>query len=192
MFTATGGGPAGATETLALYVYTEAFQFFRIGTAAAAGVLMVAAALLAAGLSTSLRRAAAVKARRQRLRLAAAACLTAVLLFPIYWMVMTAVMPTADILSRNPPLLPDFARASFAAFAAVLQRRPFLQWTANSLIVGGASAAISLAAAALAGYGLSRWRFRRCARRAGRCCSASSRRRRWSSSRCSSCSTRSA
>ncbi len=53
VFTATGGGPAGTTQTLALYVYTEAFQFFRIGTAAAAGVLMVTVALLAAGFSTS-------------------------------------------------------------------------------------------------------------------------------------------
>jgi len=53
VFTATGGGPAGATETLALYVYAEAFQFFRIGTASAAGVMLVAAALLASGLTTA-------------------------------------------------------------------------------------------------------------------------------------------
>ena len=49
VYAATGGGPAGATETLALYVYQEAFEFYRIGTAAAAGVLMVVAAMVAAG-----------------------------------------------------------------------------------------------------------------------------------------------
>ena len=60
VFAATGGGPARATETLALYVYNEAFGFFRIGTAAAVGVLMVAAALLGSGASLAV-------AGRQRL-----------------------------------------------------------------------------------------------------------------------------
>ncbi len=31
-------------------------------------------------------------------------------LFPFYWMVMTAVMPTDAILSRTPALLPDLTR----------------------------------------------------------------------------------
>ena len=51
VYAATGGGPARATETLALYVYDEAFQFFRIGTAAAVGVMMVVVALLCSGVS---------------------------------------------------------------------------------------------------------------------------------------------
>lgn len=42
VFAATGGGPAGATETLALRVYLEAFQFFRLGSASAMGLLMMA------------------------------------------------------------------------------------------------------------------------------------------------------
>jgi multiple sugar transport system permease protein len=40
-FATTGGGPAGATETLSLYVYKEAFHFFRMGTATAVGALMI-------------------------------------------------------------------------------------------------------------------------------------------------------
>ncbi|MBM3525117.1 MAG: sugar ABC transporter permease, partial [Alphaproteobacteria bacterium] len=40
IFAATGGGPAGATETLALRVYLEAFQFFRLGSASALGMMM--------------------------------------------------------------------------------------------------------------------------------------------------------
>jgi multiple sugar transport system permease protein len=51
VFAATGGGPDRATETLALFVYNEAFLFFRIGTAAAVGVLMITAALIASGVS---------------------------------------------------------------------------------------------------------------------------------------------
>lgn len=42
VFAATGGGPAGATETLALRVYLEAFQFFRLGSASALGLMMMA------------------------------------------------------------------------------------------------------------------------------------------------------
>jgi multiple sugar transport system permease protein len=41
IFAATGGGPAGATETLALTVYLEAFANFRLGSASALGLLMM-------------------------------------------------------------------------------------------------------------------------------------------------------
>ncbi len=51
IYAATGGGPAGATQTLALYVYNEAFQYFRMGTAAAVGMLMIGAALVGSGVS---------------------------------------------------------------------------------------------------------------------------------------------
>lgn len=46
IFAATGGGPAGATETLGILLYREAFSSFRFGTAAALGVLMVTTAAL--------------------------------------------------------------------------------------------------------------------------------------------------
>jgi multiple sugar transport system permease protein len=42
IYAATGGGPAGATETLALRVYLEAFEFFRLGSASALGLMMMA------------------------------------------------------------------------------------------------------------------------------------------------------
>ena len=41
------GGPSRVTETLSLFVYNEGFQYFRMGSAASAGLLMVLAALLA-------------------------------------------------------------------------------------------------------------------------------------------------
>lgn len=50
----TGGGPSDATQTLAIRIYNDAFQFFEMGTAAALGVITMAiagAALLAAGRS---------------------------------------------------------------------------------------------------------------------------------------------
>lgn len=46
IYASTGGGPAGATETLGILVYREAFASFRFGTAAAIGVLMLATAAI--------------------------------------------------------------------------------------------------------------------------------------------------
>ena len=45
VFASTGGGPAGATETLGILVYREAFGSFRFGTAAALGVVMLVTAI---------------------------------------------------------------------------------------------------------------------------------------------------
>ena len=51
IYASTRGGPAGATETLGILVYREAFESFRFGTAAAIGVLMLAIAGLFVALS---------------------------------------------------------------------------------------------------------------------------------------------
>jgi multiple sugar transport system permease protein len=89
----------------------------------------------------------------------ALALTAAVTMIPIYWMIMTATMPTSMILSRNPPLLPDIANATLEAFATVIERKPFLVWTVNSLIVAIGASLVSLLVAVLAGYSLSRWSF---------------------------------
>jgi multiple sugar transport system permease protein len=47
IYASTQGGPARATETLAVMTYNEAFQYFRMGVASAIGTIMVTAALLA-------------------------------------------------------------------------------------------------------------------------------------------------
>ncbi len=51
IYASTRGGPAGATETLGILVYKEAFESFRFGTAAAIGVLMLGTAAIFAALS---------------------------------------------------------------------------------------------------------------------------------------------
>lgn len=56
VFATTGGGPVRATETLAIYVYHEAFNYFRMGTAAAVGTVMIAVALGVALASVGLAR----------------------------------------------------------------------------------------------------------------------------------------
>jgi multiple sugar transport system permease protein len=75
-------------------------------------------------------------------------------------MLMTATMPPSTILSRNPELLPNFSGFSLDAFHTVFARLPFLTWMINTLLVSTVSSVVSLVAATLAGYSLSRWNFR--------------------------------
>ena len=88
------------------------------------------------------------------------AAITAVLLFPLYWMALTAILPTSQILSRTPTFVPAVADISVNAFVVALTRRPFATWLANSAIVTLGATTLSLVIAALAGYSLSRFRTR--------------------------------
>ena len=100
-----------------------------------------------------------MRAGRPRLAwtaLAAGVCV--VLLFPLYWMILTAVLPTSATLSREPTLLPRWSALDWSAFAAAFARKPLGTWLLNSLLVSLGATLISLVIAALAGYSLSRFR----------------------------------
>jgi multiple sugar transport system permease protein len=88
------------------------------------------------------------------------ALLTAILLFPLYWMLVTALVPTAQVLSREPTLIPALSDMSLRAFVVAFTRRPLATWLGNSLLVTLGTTTISLVIAALAGYSLSRFRTR--------------------------------
>ena len=90
----------------------------------------------------------------------AVCALCTVLLFPFYWMFVTAVLPTSQVLAREPMLVPALADMSFRAFATAFERKPLATWLGNSLLVTIGATAISLVIAALAGYSLSRFRTR--------------------------------
>ncbi len=91
---------------------------------------------------------------------AVAAAITVVMLFPVYWMLLTALAPSASVLSRDPALLPAMADVSGAALVAVFATKPLAAWMANSLMVTVGATLLSLVIAALAGYSLSRFRTR--------------------------------
>ena len=88
--------------------------------------------------------------------LAAFACVIA--LFPLYWIVMTSILPTSIMLSRSPPLLPVLDAVSFDAYVAVFTRKPLLTWIGNSVLVTLGTMALTLVVSAMAGYSLSRYR----------------------------------
>jgi multiple sugar transport system permease protein len=88
------------------------------------------------------------------------ALLCLVFLFPFYWMLVTAVLPTSQVLAREPTLVPSLADISFRAFAVAFERKPLATWLTNSLLVTLGATTISLVISALAGYSLSRFRTR--------------------------------
>jgi multiple sugar transport system permease protein len=100
-----------------------------------------------------------MRAQRPRPALTLIAALVAVaLLFPLYWMVLTAVLPTSETLSREPALWPAWSKLDWSAFTAAFERKPLATWLLNSLVVTVGATLISLVIAALAGYSLSRFR----------------------------------
>jgi multiple sugar transport system permease protein len=98
--------------------------------------------------------------RRPLLWTVGVSLLCAVLLFPFYWMLVTAVLPTSQVLAREPTLVPALSDIGLRAFVIAFERKPLATWLANSLIVTVGATSISLVIASLAGYSLSRFRTR--------------------------------
>lgn len=85
---------------------------------------------------------------------------TLVLLFPLYWMFLTSVLPSSVMLSQQPPLIPPLSEVSLGAYVDAFTRKPIFLWFFNSLFVTLGSALFSMVASTLAGYSLSRFRTR--------------------------------
>ena len=94
--------------------------------------------------------------RTRRLRTAVGVALTAVMLFPVYWMINVSLTPTRDMRHDPPFLVP--VHATLDGYRTVLEQQlPYL-WT--SLVVGLATVALTLLVSAPAGYSLAKLRAR--------------------------------
>jgi multiple sugar transport system permease protein len=94
--------------------------------------------------------------RRMRWFAAASAVAVAVaLLFPIAWMLSTAIKPHSEVFAYPPVWLPD--RFTLEAFASSL-RGDMLRFLLNSLLVAVCTAVLSTVTGALAAYPISRRR----------------------------------
>jgi len=82
----------------------------------------------------------------------------AVLLFPLYWMLVTALRPGNVLLSYPPQFLPS--DASFDAFRRVLQNTPIFRWFLNSTVVTVLTIAVAVPVSTLAGYAMSWFKYR--------------------------------
>lgn len=82
----------------------------------------------------------------------------AIMLFPIYWMVNTALKPASEVFQTPPSFFS--ANWSLDAFRSLFESRPIGRYFLNSFIVAGGTTLLSLVLASLAAYGLTRFPIR--------------------------------
>jgi ABC-type glycerol-3-phosphate transport system permease component len=85
------------------------------------------------------------------------ATLVAALLFPLYWMVVSSLVPETQLFQER-SLVP--AAIGLDHYRALFDERSFLIPIRNSLIVAGATTMLAVPVGALAAYALARLRFR--------------------------------
>jgi multiple sugar transport system permease protein len=83
--------------------------------------------------------------------------LVVVLLFPIYWMAVCALMPTHYLTVLPPHFLP--VDVTFENFTTILTTAKYLTFFTNSFITAFGTVALALFIAIPAGYAFSRYRF---------------------------------
>lgn len=84
-----------------------------------------------------------------------ASCLV---LIPTLWMVSTSLKSNEEVMISPPKWIPD--NPTFESFTRIWSDYPFLDYFLNSVFIVAVSTLITIAFAALAGYGASRFKFR--------------------------------
>lgn len=82
----------------------------------------------------------------------------AIILFPIYWLLVTALASTDELSGLPPTFVPS--DPNWGIFSQVLEERPIILWLSNSAIVAVGSVVLSMIVSVMAGYSLSRFRVR--------------------------------
>lgn len=91
-------------------------------------------------------------------RLVGAIVICAVLLFPLYWMVVVALSTRAELLGGSLRLWPR--ELTFANFERVLDSFPVGTWVGNSVAISLVTSTITVIFSLLAGYAFAHLRFR--------------------------------
>jgi multiple sugar transport system permease protein len=86
------------------------------------------------------------------------ACITALYLFPIYWMYASSLKSPAELFQSPPTLFP--AAIDLAAYAWIFTRENVPRYLANSFLLAGATTAATLLLAIPCAYAMSRLRSR--------------------------------
>lgn len=92
------------------------------------------------------------------LRLVGVLALLGVAVFPLYWMLVTALTPSSELFSKTPNVLPRLSQ--LGVFREMFARVPIGIWLANSFLVAAGTTVLTLLLAVLPAYALSRFRFR--------------------------------
>ncbi|OSP55783.1 carbohydrate ABC transporter permease [Pseudoruegeria sp. SK021] len=80
------------------------------------------------------------------------------LLFPIYWMTITALSPANQLRSFPPVFFPE--EPQWGVFSELLATQPFALWLKNTILIAVATMILALSVSILAAYALSRYRLR--------------------------------
>lgn len=78
--------------------------------------------------------------------------------FPLYWMVVTSLTPSAAMFESRPHFLPHLSE--LGAFREAFASIPIGLWLRNSAVIAAGTTLLSLALAVFPAYALSRFRFR--------------------------------
>jgi ABC-type glycerol-3-phosphate transport system permease component len=81
-----------------------------------------------------------------------------VMLFPVYWVLVTAISPGGLAQGTGFRLWPD--RVDLGVFGRAFTDQPVTRWLLNSVVIAVASVALSVAVSLLAGYAFAKYRFR--------------------------------
>lgn len=84
--------------------------------------------------------------------------LAAMILFPVYWLLVTALSTSAELSQLPPSFWPDMPQ--WQIFPKVWQERPIPSWLLNSTLAALGSVTLSMIVSVLAGYSLSRFSVR--------------------------------
>lgn len=98
------------------------------------------------------------KTTRHTLLYAGVVLTCAILVFPIYWLVVTALSEPSQLRQLPPSFWP--AEPRWGVFGQIMAERPILLWLGNSALAATWAVAISMVVSVLAGYSLSRFRVR--------------------------------
>lgn len=80
------------------------------------------------------------------------------MIFPLLWMISTALKPSNEIFTLTPTFIPE--NVTLQAFIDVLSMESYRRYLTNSLLVASCSTVISVTLSSLAGYGFSRFYFK--------------------------------
>jgi ABC-type glycerol-3-phosphate transport system permease component len=81
-----------------------------------------------------------------------------VMLFPVYWVLVTALSPGGLAQSTGFRLWPD--RVDLGVFGRAFTDQPVARWLLNSAVIAVASVVLSVVVSLLAGYAFAKYRFR--------------------------------
>jgi ABC-type glycerol-3-phosphate transport system permease component len=80
------------------------------------------------------------------------------MIFPVYWMLVTALQPEGSLLAGVAKLWPQ--HLDFGNFSAALSAQPWGRWFLNTVLVSIGSVVLAVPTSLLAGYAFAKMRFR--------------------------------